>query len=138
MAMSTADLAAFDSATLGLPTLDAIEPGLEEFWAVDGLDGLVPTLDPIAAHFYVARVDDEGVAMLMAFDHAGDCGIYMVGTVPGARRRGVATALSAHAVTAAGDRGCTTASLQSTAMVEGVYTRVGFGNLGRWDEYVPG
>jgi predicted GNAT family acetyltransferase len=76
--------------------------------------------------------------MLMAFDHAGDCGIYMVGTVPGARRRGVATALSAHAVTAARDRGCTTASLQSTEMAERIYARVGFVDLGRWEEYVPG
>jgi GNAT superfamily N-acetyltransferase len=138
MAMSTADLAAFDSATLGLPTLEVIEPGLKEFWAVDGLDGLLPTLDPSAAHLYVARVDDEDVAMLMAFDHAGDCGIYMVGTVPGARRRGVATALSAHAVAAARDRGCTTASLQSTEMAERIYARVGFVDLGRWEEYVPG
>ena len=118
--------------------LDVTEPGLEEFWAVDGLPGLVPALDPSAGHFYVARLDGEGVAMLMAFDHAGDCGIYMVGTVEAARRRGVATALSAYAVGAARERGCLTASLQATAMAEGVYTGVGFRDLGRWQEYVPG
>ncbi len=76
--------------------------------------------------------------MLMAFDHNGDCGIYMVGTVPSARRPGLATALSALAVAEAGARGCTTVSLQATAMAEGVYGRVGFRDLGRFDEYVPG
>jgi hypothetical protein len=45
--------------------------------------------------------------------------------------------LSAHAVMAARERGCTTASLQSTAMAEGVYARVGFRDLGPWEEYVP-
>lgn len=118
--------------------LDVAEPGLEEFWAVDGLAGLVPDLDPSAGHFYVARLDGEDVAMLMAFDHAGDCGIYMVGTVDAARRRGIATALSAHAVAAARQRGCLTASLQATAMAEGAYARVGFRDLGLWQEYVLG
>lgn len=87
--------------------------------------------------FYVARCGGENAAMLMAFDHDGDCGIYMVGTVAAARRRGIATALSAHAVAAARERGCTTASLQATAMAEGVYARVGFHDLGRFDEFVP-
>jgi hypothetical protein len=35
------------------------------------------------------------------------------------------------------DRGCTTASLQSTPMAEGVYVAVGFLYLGRFIEYVP-
>jgi hypothetical protein len=94
---------AFDSATrtMAMPVdqlgevdssaLEVIEPGPAEFWAVDGPDGLVPELDPDGAHFYVARLDGENVSMLMAFDHEGDCGIYMVGTVEAARRRGIAT-----------------------------------------------
>lgn len=48
--------------------------------------------------------------MLMAFDHDGDCGIYMVGTRSIARRPGLATALSAHAIAEARARGRTTAS----------------------------
>jgi len=114
---------------------EVIEPGPAGFWAVDGPGGLVPELDPAGAHFYVARLDGENVSMLMAFDHAGDCGIYMVGTLEAARGRGIATALSAHAVLAARERGCLTASLQSTAMAEGVYGRVGFRDLGLWWEY---
>jgi GNAT superfamily N-acetyltransferase len=119
------------------PELALTEASLAEFWAVDGPAGLVPELDPTAAYFYVARLAGQDVAMLMAFDHDGDCGIYMVGTVEAARRRGIATALSAHAVAAARERGCRTASLQATAMAEAVYARVGFGDLGRWLEYVP-
>ncbi len=125
--------------TAAAPPVEIAEADPAEFWAIDddGLDGLVPDLDPSGAYFYVARSDGESVAMLMAFDHDGDCGIFMVGTRKAARRRGIATALSAHAVTAARERGCTTASLQATEMAERVYARVGFRDLGRWLEYVP-
>jgi GNAT superfamily N-acetyltransferase len=132
MAVPVDELEEIDSSAL-----EVIEPGPAEFWAVDGPDGLVPELDPDGAHFYVARLDGENVSMLMALDRAGDCGIYMVGTVEAARRRGIATALSAHAVIAARERGCLTASLQSTPMAERVYARVGFRDLGLWNEYVP-
>lgn len=61
----------------------------------------------------------------------------MVGTVAAARRQGLATALSAHAAAEARERGCTTVSLQSTEIADGVYARVGFRDFGRFDEYVP-
>ena len=133
MAMPIGQLADVDTSNL-----DVIEASLEEFWAVDGLDDLLPELDPQQAHFYVARRDGKGASTLMAFDHAGDCAIGMVETVPAARRKGLATGLCAHAVAEARDRGCTTASLQATEMAEGVYARVGFQDLGRFEEYVPG
>ena len=131
MAMPIADLV-----ETGSWNLDLVEPSLEELWRIDGLDGLVPELSAGGAHFYVSRFNGENATMLMAFDHDGDCGIYMVGTVPTARRRGLATALSAHAVAEARERGCTTVSLQSTPLAEGVYASVGFRDLGRFDEYV--
>ena len=133
MAMAISELAALDTAGLELVATD-----LEEFWRLAGVDGMVPELPAEGAHFYVARHDGASAATLMAFDHEGDCGIYMVGTLPAARRRGIATALSALAVAAAHERGCITASLQATAMAEGVYSRVGFRDLGRFEEYVPG
>jgi GNAT superfamily N-acetyltransferase len=133
MAMPIADL----GTEVDTSVLDLIEPTLERFWAVDGLDGLVPDLSAERAHFHIARFNGEDAAMLMAFDHDGDCGIYMVGTQPAARRRGLATALSAHAIEQARGRGCTTASLQSTEAAEGVYSRVGFRDLGRFHEYTP-
>ncbi len=132
MAMPVAALGEVDSSSL-----DLFEPGLEEFWRAVGVAGMVPELSRGEGHFYVARLDGESVSTLMAFDHEGDCGIYMVGTLPAARRRGIATALSAHAVEEARSRGCATVSLQSTRIAEGVYARVGFRDLGRFREYLP-
>jgi GNAT superfamily N-acetyltransferase len=133
MAMPVGDLVAVDPGPLELTAVS-----LEEFWRIGGVEGLVPDLSPVPGHFYASRWGGDDVATLMAFDHDGDCGIYMVGTVPAARRRGIAAALSAHAVEAARERGCATVSLQATAMAEGVYARVGFRDLGRCEEYVPG
>jgi GNAT superfamily N-acetyltransferase len=132
MAMEIADLRNVDTSEL-----DLVEPSLTEFWSLHGLDGMLPELSPDGAHFYLARREGENAATLMAFDHDGDCGIYMVGTSQAVRRRGLATPLSAHAVAEAARRGCATASLQSTPMAEGLYARVGFRDLGCLREYVP-
>jgi hypothetical protein len=47
------------------------------------------------------------------------------------------TALIARHLHDAAQRGCSTASLQSTAMAERVYAAAGFRDLGRILEYVP-
>jgi ribosomal protein S18 acetylase RimI-like enzyme len=88
-------------------------------------------------HVTVAFVHDEPVTSALTFDLGGDCGIYNVGTLERARRRGLATALTAHLLHEARGRGCESASLQSTSMAEGVYAAVGFRDLGRFLEYVP-
>jgi ribosomal protein S18 acetylase RimI-like enzyme len=93
--------------------------------------------DPTAFHVLIGRLDGEDVATAMAFDRAGDCGIYNVTTVERARRRGLGSALTALHVHEALARGCETASLQATEMAAGVYTAVGFRDLGRILEYVP-
>lgn len=93
--------------------------------------------DPAAYHILIARLDGEGVATAMAVDLDGDCGVYNVGTRDHARRRGLGTALTALQVYDALARGCRTASLQSTALAEGIYAAVGFRDLGRILEYVP-
>jgi len=85
----------------------------------------------------VAWSDGEPVASALTFDLAGDCGIYNVCTVPHARRRGLATALTAHLLHAARGRGCQSASLQSTPMAERVYASAGFRDCGCFLEYVP-
>jgi ribosomal protein S18 acetylase RimI-like enzyme len=103
--------------------------------------GVPPTFleraDPGAYHILVARHEGEDVATAMAFDHAGDSGIYNVGTLEHARRRGLGTALTALHVHDARARGCQTASLQSTAMAERVYAGLGFRSLGRIVAYGP-
>ena len=99
--------------------------------------GLLAGADPDAFHVLGARVAGQNVATAIAFDLEGDCGIYNMATLETARRRGLGTALTAGHLDDAVSRGCTTASLQSTEMAEGLYTNVGFRDLGRFLEYVP-
>jgi GNAT superfamily N-acetyltransferase len=106
---------------------------LREFFP--SADRILPQLHVAGAHLYVARCEGEPACCTAAFDHAGDCTIQMVGTVDRFRRRGLATALVRHALRRAGERGCTSASLQATPMAEGIYTAVGFRPLGRYVEW---
>ena len=99
--------------------------------------GLLAGVDPAAFHLLLAARDGETVATALAFDAGGDCGIYNVSTLEPVRRRGLGTALTALLAHDALARGCRTATLQSTAMAERVYTAVGFRDLGRILEYVP-
>jgi ribosomal protein S18 acetylase RimI-like enzyme len=100
--------------------------------------GLMAGVDPDAYHVVVTHdADGASLAAALAFELDGDCGIYNVGTVEHARRRGLATALTAVLAHDAADRGCVTASLQATPMAERLYASVGFRDLGRFLEYVP-
>ena len=121
------------------PELDLGELEWSEYLRIFGLPpGLLAGANHAAFHLLVARVDGESVATALAFDFDRDCGIYNVTTLEPARRRGLGTALTALHVHDALARGCRTASLQSTEMAEGMYAAVGFRDLGRFLEYVPG
>ena len=87
-------------------------------------------LDPNAVHRYLATLDGDAACTLMTVDHEGDCGIWLVATLPSARGRGLAGALLAQALVDARDRGCTTTSLQATKLGEPVYARLGYRSLG--------
>ena len=125
---------------LRLPRPD-IELATPDWWEYLRIVGVPPNFlrgaDPGAYHILVARLDGANVATAMAFDHRNDCGIYNVGTLEHARRRGLGTALTAYLLHDALARGRRTASLQSTAMAERVYAAVGFRDLGRILEYLP-
>jgi ribosomal protein S18 acetylase RimI-like enzyme len=99
--------------------------------------GLLSGTDPDAFHLLASRLDGENVAVGLAYDHDGDCGVFNVTTIEAARRRGLGAALTAHLLVDAVARGCSTASLQSTPMAENVYTALGFRDLGQIFEYVP-
>jgi GNAT superfamily N-acetyltransferase len=99
--------------------------------------GLLRTADHNTLRLTVAWLDDQPVASALCFDFAGDCGIYNVGTLPHARRRGLASALTTHLAYEARRRGCDSASLQSTPMAERVYAAIGFRDFGRFLEFVP-
>ena len=96
----------------------------------------VATVDATALEVAMARLHGRNVATALSYDHDGDCGIFNVSTLPWARRRGLGSALTALQLHAAKRRGCTTATLQSTAMAERVYAALGFENLGTIREYV--
>ena len=122
----------------GIERLEDWDEYLEYLWSVGVPAGLLSGADPSAFHVLVARVAGENVATALAFDHEGDCGIYNMSTLDSFRRRGLGTALTARHVQDAAERGCSTASLQSTPMAERVYAAVAFGDLGRFLEYIPG
>jgi ribosomal protein S18 acetylase RimI-like enzyme len=118
--------------------LEGWDEYLEYLWSVGVPEGLLSQADPGEFHVLVGRLAGENVATAIAFDHEGDCGIYNMSTLESFRRRGLGTALTARHVNDAAERGCSTASLQSTPMAERVYAAVGFGDLGQFLEYVPG
>jgi ribosomal protein S18 acetylase RimI-like enzyme len=125
-----------DEVTVPRPELDVIDPGWpEHVRIIEAPEGLLPRLDLRHFRLYAARVDGRPVATAIAFDHDGDCGVYNVGTLPEARRRGLATALTACVLHDAKARGCTTASLQATPMAESLYASLGFRDLGQIHEY---
>jgi ribosomal protein S18 acetylase RimI-like enzyme len=121
------------------PQVELAPPDWSEYLRLLGLPpGFLREADQRAFHVLVARLDGESVATAMAFDRGGDCGIYNVSTLERARRRGLGTALTALHAHDAAARGCRTASLQSTEAARRVYAAVGFRDLGRILEYVPG
>jgi ribosomal protein S18 acetylase RimI-like enzyme len=128
---------ALDEIRLLRPEIELAPPDWSEYLRIFLPPGLLRGANPAAFRLLVARLGGENVATAMAFDYGSDWGIYNVGTLEHARRRGLGTALTALHVHDARGRGCQTASLQSTAMAERVYAAVGFRDLGRILEYVP-
>ena len=129
---------ALDDLRVPRPELDLAAPDWFEYLRIVGVPpGFLSAADRTAYRVLVARLGGESVAAAMAFDLDGDCGIYNVGTLEHARRRGIGTAITAMLLHDAVERGCRTASLQSTGMAEGVYAALGFRDLGRIVEYMP-
>jgi ribosomal protein S18 acetylase RimI-like enzyme len=129
---------AFAETLLPRPQIDLAPPDwLEHLRIADVPAGFLAGADPTAFRVAVARLDGESVATALAYERDGDCGIYNVGTLAHARRRGIALGLTATLLHDAVARGCETASLQATPMAEGLYAALGFRDLGRVLEYMP-
>jgi len=90
-----------------------------------GHEGWVLTEGPVA------------IAAAWTYRHGDDVGVYAVGTASEWRRRGHARRLLEHLLADARRRGARTASLQSTAMGEMLYRRLGFRPVGRYEEWIP-
>jgi GNAT superfamily N-acetyltransferase len=126
-----------DEIAVARPELELAEPDWHEYLRTIGApEGLLENIDTTPFHVLIVRASGKSVAGAMAYDVDGDCGISSLGTVPEARRQGLGTALTAVHLYNARDRGCATASLQSTEMAERVYASLGFRDLGRYLEYV--
>lgn len=82
--------------------------------------------------YWFASLDCEPVATVLLHlgdprpDGVRDAGIYHVETVPSARRRGIATKLTAHAIEAAAHLGASRIVLSATDAARSSYARLGF------------
>jgi GNAT superfamily N-acetyltransferase len=76
---------------------------------------------------WLGLVGGRPAAVSMGFADAGVLGIYGVATMPGMRRRGLATALTAHTLTQAPGL---PAVLQPSRVAESLYRRLGFTRFG--------
>jgi len=129
-ATSTDDLAAFERATcLSFAAPPPVAPG--DIHAPGILD------DPAMHVFIGEALPDEGpagpvVAGAMAYVHGGVVGIYGVGTVPGHRNQGWATALTTACLAVAPDR---PATLQPSAAAAAMYQRLGFVDQGEYHHW---
>ncbi len=103
--------------------------GVLEEWS---MAAVFADMDDPATHLHVAMDTGEVAAALLAREHDQDCYFWFVATVPEARGRGLASELVRHALREARERGCRTTTLESTAMAESTYARVGFRALGRY------
>jgi ribosomal protein S18 acetylase RimI-like enzyme len=126
-------------AELGLPSVELGSAAWPQYVRLLGLpSGYQAGADPAAFHVLVGRLDGADVATALGYDVGGDRGIYNVSTLPHARRRGLGSALTALLLHDARARGCESATLQATPMAERLYAALGFRDLGRILEYVPG
>jgi GNAT superfamily N-acetyltransferase len=95
---------------------------------------------PEPAYLYLATADGAPACTVLTYEEDGECGIYLVATLPEARGRGLATALMSHALLEARDRGCTTTSLQATLRGRPIYERLGYRDIGAmhmWERRRP-
>jgi len=84
---------------------------------------------------FLGRLDGKTVASSMLFASAGVAGAYFVGTLPAARGRGLARAMTATVLREGRDRGYRIGALQGTEMGVPVYRRLGFREYSRFEIY---
>jgi len=120
----------------GVSVVPIFESSLDEFVGVLEEGGLRAELahrlitpsfatDP-DVQLFVGRLDEKPVATSIAIRSGHASGIYNVGTLPEARRRGLGSAVTWAAVEAGRAWGCETVVLQSSVMGLSMYAGMGF------------
>jgi GNAT superfamily N-acetyltransferase len=126
----------FDNAVLHAWTavwMDGVpEPARQRCRAVYDALGVDPTHP---WRYYLGRLDGEPVATLKLFYDAGVISVQHVTTLPHARHRGIATALTTHALQEAREQGYRIAVLTSTPAGFNCYRRIGFREYCRFSSY---
>ena len=84
---------------------------------------------------YLARLGGEPVASATLFLGGGAAGIYNVATLPAARGRGIATAVTLAALREGQAQGARVGVLHPSEMARSVYRRLGFAECCTWDCY---
>lgn len=112
---------------IGFGTPEAAEPNLLEVFAAIGSGPHMRT--------YLALLDGQPVATSQVLLAAGVAGIYQVTCLPGARGKGIGTAVTLAALLEARRRGFAIAILQASDLGYLVYRRLGFRDYGRLNEY---
>lgn len=103
--------------------------------ALGGVLGVAGFAEDSPFVHYVGRLDGEALATASLSLAAGVAGIFNVVTLPGARRRGLGTAMTLAALQKARGRGYRIGILQSSEMALGVYRRLGFERYSTYTVY---
>ena len=138
------DAPTFDA---GVDVVAISEPRLDEFIGVleeGGLRGelahrlISPSFatDP-DVRLFVGRLDERPVGTSIAIRSGDASGVYNVGTLPQARRRGVGSAVTWAAVGAGRAWGCDAVVLQSSVMGLSMYADMGFRTVARYVTFAP-
>jgi ribosomal protein S18 acetylase RimI-like enzyme len=86
------------------------------------------------ARSFVAWEEGRPVAIGASYVHEGAVGVFGVGVVPAARRRGIGAAITVHAARA--HPAADLAWLQPTDMAVGLYRGIGFRRVSDWEVWV--
>ncbi len=85
---------------------------------------------------FTGYLDGEAVAVSSLVMTDGMAGIYAVATLPHARKRGIGTAMTVHALSEGKRRGADIAVLQATDMGRPVYEKIGFRKIFDYQNYL--
>lgn len=101
-------------------------------WAMPGIVRDETINRPMDVTHYIGYLADAPVATAMLFCSHRIAGVFNVGTIPAARRRGIGAALTRRAVADGLAVGCVASALQASEMGLSMYLRLGYRQVGTY------